>query len=177
MRLIPNLLLAPGILLWAALATDGLVFGASLVLGLPLLALALIDWREQRLPDALTLPLAGLGLVAIAYLRYDALVWHLAGAAAGYAFFRLVAAAYRHLRGRDGLGQGDAKLMAAAGAWVGLGGLASVILIGTLAGVVFALSQKLHGVPTEPDHRLPFGAFLCLGIWITWLHGPLIFSL
>jgi leader peptidase (prepilin peptidase)/N-methyltransferase len=164
-------LTAIGVTLWAALATEDSALIAGAILGWWLLVRARIDWRHL-LPDALTLPLAGLGLAAMAFLRPEALAWHVAGAIAGYVAFRLIALAYRQLHGREGLGQGDAKLMAAAGAWVGLEGLASVILIGALAGLFCALSGELRGNSVASGRWLPFGSFLCLGIWVTWLHGP-----
>jgi leader peptidase (prepilin peptidase)/N-methyltransferase len=95
------------------------------------------------------------------------------GAAAGYAFFCLVGVAYRRLRGRAGLGGGDAKLLAAAGAWVAWQGLPSVVLLGALTSFAVPLGQRLGGRALRLDARIPFGPGLCLGLWLVWLYGPL----
>lgn len=149
----------------------GLEIAISLGLGWTLLVLAIVDWRHMILPDLLTLPLVIAGLTAITWLWPDALYSHVLAAFVGYSSFRVIALAYVRLRGRDGLGQGDAKLMAAAGAWVGLSGLLSVVMIGALTGLAYALVKVLGGKGAKPEAHQPFGSFLCLGIWITWLYG------
>jgi leader peptidase (prepilin peptidase)/N-methyltransferase len=68
---------------------------------------------------------------------------------------------------------GDAKLLAASGAWVSWTGLPSVVLIAALAGLVFAVIRARRGGGIEAAARVPFGTFLCLGTWIVWLYGPL----
>lgn len=137
-----------------------------------LLALSWIDVRRFVLPDSLTLPLILAGLAGGGWTSPAALPAHAAGAAAGYLFFRLIAALYRRLRHRDGLGQGDAKLAAAAGAWVTWEGLPSVILLAAAAGLlvvtVLALVHRRFDVRTP----IPFGPCLALGLWVTWQFGP-----
>jgi leader peptidase (prepilin peptidase) / N-methyltransferase len=158
---------------WAALTLPADELWASCVLGWGLLALAAIDARELLLPDALTLPLVALGLLA-AYLDDAAsLLPHLLGAAIGYVFFAAVALLYRRLRGREGLGLGDAKLLAVAGAWVSWEGLPSVVLLGAIASLATLLVLARRRGTIALDSRLPFGPGLCLGIWVIWLYGPL----
>ena len=120
-------------------------------LGWWLLALGWIDWRRLILPDALTLPLIALGLAAT-YLAPDELWDRVAGAAAGFLGLWAIAWLYRRLRGREGLGLGDAKLFAASGAWVGVGGLASV-LAGAALGALRrgGSSAMLAGLPARPS--------------------------
>ena len=77
---------------------------------------------------------------------------------------------YRRLRGREGMGLGDAKLLGAAGAWVGWQGLAGVLLIAAVTGLATAVVLRR----TSLSDALPFGPFLALGIWLTWLYGPLV---
>jgi leader peptidase (prepilin peptidase)/N-methyltransferase len=159
---------------WAWLALPAWLVPAGCLLGWVLLALALIDAREHRLPDALTLPLipAGLAVTWWEVPDADVLTDHAVAAALGYAVFAALAAGYRRLRGRDGLGLGDAKLLAAAGAWVGLAGVPSVVLLASLSGLVVALARgwltgmEVRGVP------LAFGPYLALAFWVVWLHGP-----
>lgn len=144
---------------------------ASLV-GWWLLALALVDLRTKLLPDAMTLPLLlagallsvlgpGAGLAPPAGPADS-----LAGAVAGFAVFALVAAAYRRLRAREGLGLGDAKLLAAAGAWLGWQALPIVVLTGAVLGLCMAV---LAGAHRDPSREVPFGPALALAFWIELL--------
>ena len=114
------------------------------LLGWWLLALALIDLRAWRLPDVLTLPLiaAGLAAAALGLLPAVDLLHALAGAAVGYLALAGIGWAYRRLRGRDGLGLGDAKLLAAAGAWLGVESLPWLVLIAALLGLALALAAR-----------------------------------
>ncbi len=140
-----------------------------------LLVLGWIDLRRWLLPDVLTLPLVVLGLVAAAALAPDELLGRALGAALGYLSLAAVAALYRLLRGREGLGIGDAKLFAASGAWVGAMALPSVILIAALSALAAALCMRLAGVKLHAQSALPFGPFLALATWLVWLLGPLSF--
>lgn len=143
---------------------DMLIWG--IVLLPALVALAWIDIRTLRLPDPLTLPLIGAGLVQSWYFTGD--VWHaLTGAAAGYLFFLVIEKGYRALRGQDGLGRGDAKLLAAGGAWCGWLGLPWIVLIASGSGLAFAGALTLLG--RRPAGMMPFGPFLALGIALVWL--------
>ncbi len=139
-------------------------------LALVLTIAAVIDFRAMILPDLITLPLIPLGW-AMAALRAPDLVDRLIGAAAGFAAFAAIAGLYRRLRGRDGLGLGDAKLLAAAGAWVGWAGLPSVVLLGSVASLAWALATR-----RDPDRPLPFGPFLAASFWIVWRFGRLTVS-
>jgi len=140
-----------------------------------LLALGWIDWRHAVLPDALTLPLIGLGLAAAWGLAPEELADRLAGAAAGYLGLWLVAWLYRRARGRDGLGLGDAKLLAAAGAWVGASGLPSVLAGAAVAALAAAGGMRLAGRRLDRHSALPFGPFLAAAAWLVWLCGPIAF--
>ncbi len=160
-------LAALGIALWAAGAgEDSALLWAGCALGWTLLALGWIDATCLRLPDALTLPLILAGLGEAAWLEPEALTGRALGAAAGYTGFRALAWAYRWLRGREGLGRGDAKLLAAAGAWVGILLLPTVLLGAALAGLAWACRR---GRP-DPAERLPFGPFLAASLWLVWLY-------
>lgn len=154
-----------------AVTHDGLRLLLGCVLGWSLLALAWIDWRQYRLPDALTLPLLGLGLLATALQMPDQLGSSVVGVIAGYAALRLIDCAYRRLRGRDGLGQGDAKLLAAGGAWLGWEALPSVVLLAAVLGLALALILSRRGAALRRDMMLPFGPPLALAIWVAWLAG------
>jgi leader peptidase (prepilin peptidase) / N-methyltransferase len=140
-------------------------------LGWALLALAWIDWEHLRLPDAITLPLVPAGLAATLWLAPEALAAHAAGAVVGYGAFRGLAWTYRRLRGREGLGQGDAKLLAVAGAWLGWEALPTVVLMAALAGLGLAGALALLRGGLDPGARLPFGPCLALALWLCWLRA------
>lgn len=156
----------------AAAATSGWLLWATCGLGWTLLTLATLDFRHFVLPDALTLPLIPAGL-AVAYLREPAeLTAHVIGALAGYLLFLLVRALYFRLRAREGLGLGDAKLLAACGAWAAWQNLPGIILVAAAAGLAAALAGRLLGRPLSLSDRMPFGTFLCFALWLDWLCGP-----
>lgn len=140
---------------------------AGCVLGWTVLSLACIDLRCLRLPDVLTLPLLLLGLLATGWLDPDSLADHAAAAAAGYFAFRLLDLAYRRLRGRSGLGAGDAKLLAAAGAWLGSAWLPLLVLLAAMATLLVALLQGRGRL--NPLLAVPFGPGLAASLWLIWL--------
>ena len=137
-------------------------FGFCLVLAL--ITLAVIDFRTFVLPNIITFPLIAGGVI-FAYLLAD---WKAAamGAIIGYVGFVALEIIYKQIRGRDGLGRGDAKLLAAGGAWCGWYGLPFIILVGSASGLLHAL---LIARKTDAQQELPFGPHLALGIFLTWL--------
>lgn len=167
---------------WAGLHSADLATAVmTAVLGWQLLLIALIDAEHFQLPDQLTLPLFATGVLAAVVLHPagapsalpSALAAPLIGAAVGFGGLWLLAWAYRRVRGREGLGGGDPFLLGAGGAWVGWIGLSSVLLWTSMAGLsVAAGAQAVHRHVSGSD-RLPFGAFLTIGLWLTWLYGPL----
>ncbi len=158
---------------WAASATAGADLWISCGLAWCLLALAAIDIREGLLPDALTLPLAIVGLAVAVLESPDDLMARLIGAGAGVAVLAGTREIYRRLRHRDGLGLGDAKLLGAGGAWVAWQGLPSVLLLACMATLGWVLLEGWRRGGVALDRRIPFGPGLCLGIWLVWLYGPL----
>lgn len=160
----PVIELLTGLLALALMAGVGINW-LSLALfigGCGLIAAAAIDWRTGFLPDAITLPLLWLGLLvnldgAIAPLR-DAVI----GAAAGYLSFRLIGDAYEALRGRIGLGRGDAKLLAAIGAWLGWWALPFVIFTASLLGLATALPSLFARAEEPLTAEIRFGPFLAI---------------
>jgi leader peptidase (prepilin peptidase)/N-methyltransferase len=162
---------------WAILTMPPHLIWPTAVLGWALLVLAAIDTRHFLLPDILTLPLIPAGLAMAWWLDPSQLLHHTLGAAAGYLGFAALAWLYHYLRGREGLGLGDAKLLAAAGAWISWTGLGSVLLwAAPLALVVSLAGGLIHGTLSDRlagRVALPFGPFLALGFWLTWLYGPI----
>jgi leader peptidase (prepilin peptidase)/N-methyltransferase len=147
----------------------------SVVLGCGLLLLAIIDAAVFRLPDLLTFPLLAMGLAVMAWLTHG-VGWsdYAIGAVAGFALFFAIGWIFERITGRDGLGLGDAKLMAVAGAWLGWQNLPSVVLIAAIGGLlIYLVSTVRHGAATARAQPIAFGVPLCLAIWLTWLYGPL----
>jgi len=145
----------------------------SSVLALTLAALSAIDLDVYRLPDALTLPLTALGVAATPLVMEASLWWQAASALLGFAVLAGVAFASAKLRGRPGLGLGDAKLLAAAGAWLGMQALPSVLLLACGSALLGLLIRGWRTGSLSATSRVPFGPFLAFGTWLVWLYGPL----
>ena len=151
---------------------------AALVLTWSLIALAVIDYDHQILPDAITLPLLWLGLLL-------SIVWHpelqptlpvdpvsaIIGAAAGYLILWLVYWVFKLITGREGMGYGDFKLLAAFGAWMGWQMLPLVILLSALSGAVIGIALIVLR-RRERGRPMPFGPFLAVAGWIAMMWGP-----
>jgi leader peptidase (prepilin peptidase)/N-methyltransferase len=163
---------AVAVALSAAALVPPHLLAMSCVLGWTLLALTAIDLREGLLPDRLTLPLMVAGVLLALALAPETWMDHLLGAIAGFSLFAAVATVYRHARGREGLGGGDAKLLAAAGAWVTWQGLPGVVLIASVSGLALLLVRSLAGAPIGLSDRIAFGPHLALATWLVWLYGP-----
>lgn len=148
----------------AALAWAG--FAAAL------LALAVIDWDTTLLPDDLTLPLLWAGLIAAATgLSGVTLPDALWGAVAGYLSLWSVYWAFKLLTGKEGMGYGDFKLLAALGAWLGWQALIPLVLVASALGAVVGLIMKAMGSLREGRY-VPFGPFLAFGGLLLWAVGP-----
>jgi leader peptidase (prepilin peptidase)/N-methyltransferase len=157
---------------WAASVDTGLSWLLfSAVLGGALLALAWIDWHALRLPDVLTLPLTGAGLIMAWCDSQRSFYSGVIGAACGYGALVAISLGYRWLRKREGLGRGDAKLLAAGGAWLGWAALPTVVLLAALLGLVLALAQRTRGVKLTSQTMIPFGPALAMAIWLIWIYG------
>ncbi|MBL6750139.1 MAG: prepilin peptidase [Nevskia sp.] len=149
----------------------GLQLAAALPLSWALLALAVIDVREQLLPDDITLPLvwAGLALSCLGVFAADPPA-SIAGALAGYLSLWSIYHAFRLLTGKKGMGYGDFKLLMALGAWLGIRALPAVVLLSSAAGAVVGIGLILlrgHG----RDTPIPFGPFLAGAGWLTLVAG------
>lgn len=166
-------LAAVAVAIWAVSAVPEPLALSTALLGWLLLALALIDWQHYLLPDLLTAPLVLSGLLVAIYVPALDLADHLIGAAVGYLAFWLISRAYRTVRHRDGLGLGDAKLIAGAGAWVGWQGLPTVVMISAVTALAVTLMLKRHSKILLLTARVPFGPYLAFATWLVWLYGPL----
>ena len=134
-----------------------------------LLAVAAIDAEEQWLPDALTLPLVLLGLLAGWAGFGPPLLDRALGALAGGLGLALLALLYRAARGREGMGGGDPKLLAGIGAWLGVLQLPFVLLGAGMVGLVAALAMALRGQQVGATTRLPLGSLMAVAAWPLWI--------
>ena len=141
----------------------------SAALGLWLLLLAWLDAAHFWLPDSLTIPLALFGLAAGWAGFGPSLELRLIGLALGWATLVLIGFAYRRLRGREGLGGGDPKLLAAIGAWLGAFHLPLVLVGAGLAGIAAVIVLKLRGGEIGLATRLPLGTLMAVAAWPIWL--------
>jgi leader peptidase (prepilin peptidase)/N-methyltransferase len=145
-------------------------FGALLFTGY-LVALAGIDLRTRLLPDQLTLPLLWLGLVAAMEHLYVPPKPAVLGVMAGYLSLWSVYWLFKQLTGKEGMGHGDFKLLAAIGAWTGLAGVLPTILLSSLVGAVVG-SLWLAAKGRDKATPIPFGPYLAVAGWISFMWGP-----
>lgn len=138
---------------------------ATALFGWLLLSAGAIDWRAFWLPDPLTLAIALAGL-ATAYLGIaPALEERLIGGVAGFGALWAIAAGYRLIRGREGMGGGDPKLFGAIGLWIGWRLLPIVLLLASLVGLGIVAFALLTGRGARLDDRLPFGTLLAIAAY------------
>jgi leader peptidase (prepilin peptidase) / N-methyltransferase len=135
-----------------------------------LIALSGIDLRTQLLPDQLTLPLLWLGLIAAVENLFIGQKAALLGVMAGYSSLWTVWWLFKQLTGKDGMGHGDFKLLAALGAWVGLNGVLPTILLSSLVGLVIG-SAWLAMKGRDKATPIPFGPYLAIAGWIVFFWG------
>lgn len=159
---------AAGVATAAALVAPGWLAVSAALAGV-LALLAAIDARDGVLPDVLTLPLLAAGLALMASREGGAPLAHVMGAVAGYVAFAGLALIYRRHRGVAGLGMGDAKLFAAAGAWLGWTGLPLVALSASALALAFVAGKAVLGERVTGSSRLAFGPHLAAGLWLVWI--------
>jgi leader peptidase (prepilin peptidase)/N-methyltransferase len=138
-----------------------------------LIVLSGIDLRTQLLPDQLTLPLMWLGLIAASDNLYFPAKPALLGAVAGYLSLWTVWWLFKQLTGKEGMGHGDFKLLAAIGAWTGLKGILPTILLSSVVGAIVGsiwLAMKGRDRATP----IPFGPYLAIAGWIAFFWGEQI---
>jgi leader peptidase (prepilin peptidase)/N-methyltransferase len=153
----------------AALAHGWPLALATAILGWWLLLLAALDTEHQWLPDRLTLPLWATGLMVAAFGLGPTLEARLIGSLLGFTSLALVRRAYRRVRGREGLGGGDPKLLGALGAWLGWQTLPLLILGAALLGLAAAALAHFRGQTVTGATPLPFGAYMAVAGWALWL--------
>ena len=135
-----------------------------------LIALTMIDIDHQLLPDDITLPLLWLGLLLNLNATYVSLPEAVIGAMAGYLILWGVYQVFRLLTGKEGMGYGDFKLLAALGAWMGWQALPLIILLSSLVGAIMGIAMMIIKRRGR-DIPIPFGPYLAMAGWIALLWG------
>ena len=153
----------------ALLAHPGLGGFATALLGWWLLLLAALDAQHHWLPDKLTLPLILAGLAVAGLGIGPGFEQRLIGAAVGFAALWAIGFGYRMLRGREGLGGGDPKLLAGLGAWLGWQQLPLILVGAGLLGIASLLLARSRGRTISATDRLPLGALMAVAAWPLWL--------
>ncbi|MCH7743459.1 MAG: prepilin peptidase [Proteobacteria bacterium] len=142
---------------------------SACVLTWALIALSLIDYDTQLLPDNITLPLLWLGLVVNYYGVVTNLQDAFIGACLGYLSLWSVFHLFKLVTGKDGMGYGDFKLLAMLGAWMGWQSLPLIIILSSLAGALLGGSLILLG--RDKAKPIPFGPYLAIAGWIALIWG------
>jgi leader peptidase (prepilin peptidase) / N-methyltransferase len=153
---------------WPAQALAGIGLTGALI------ALSFIDIDEQLLPDSITLPLLWAGLLFNLLAGDQAFVSieeAVIGAVAGYLSLWTVYQGFKLVTGREGMGYGDFKLLAALGAWLGWQMLPLVILLSALVGAIIGIAMILL-LGRDRQVPIPFGPYLAAAGWIALVWGP-----
>jgi len=149
---------------------------SALILTGLLIVMAGIDYDHQLLPDNLTLPLMWFGIVLAFWSVHTDLPSSVMGAIAGYLVLWSIYHVFRLLTGKEGMGYGDFKLLAALGAWMGWQMLPLIVLLSSVVGALFGLVLMSAG-RLKRDKPMPFGPFIAAAGWIALIWGKDIVDL
>jgi leader peptidase (prepilin peptidase)/N-methyltransferase len=146
---------------------------AALLLSWSLIALSLIDFDVQLLPDSITLPFLWLGMLLSLFGLFTDAHSAIIGAILGYLSLWSVYQVFKRLTGKEGMGYGDFKLLAMLGAWLGWQYLPQIIMLSALVGAIVGLSLiLLRG--HDKNIPIPFGPYLAAAGWISLIWGDAI---
>ncbi|KVH45678.1 peptidase A24 [Burkholderia diffusa] len=174
----PLVELAGGLLAAGSLAAFGPTAAALAAFALcaALLAMSAIDIRTGYLPDSMTLPLLWAGLALNLGGTFTSLRSAVIGAMAGYLFLWSIYWLFKWLRGIEGIGFGDLKLLAALGAWMGWAALPQIIVLASWTSLIVTLIQTWRG-HMRIEETIPFGPYLALGGVTTLFFGTPLYSI
>ncbi len=149
---------------WSAASLAALVFTWWLI------AIAFIDIDTMLIPDQFSLPLIWLGLLVNLNGIFTTIELAVIGAMIGYLSLWSLFHLFRLLTGKEGMGYGDFKLLAAAGAWLGPKALLLVLVLSSVAGAVIGLAQVALN-RRKKSQPIPFGPYLAIGTWVALMYG------
>lgn len=142
----------------------------ALIFTWALISLTFIDFDSMLLPDQITLPLLWLGLIINVNGTFTSLTSAVLGAAFGYLSLWSIYWAFKLLTGKEGMGYGDFKLLAALGAWFGWQSLPLIILVSSLAGAIIGIAV-IASSKDKQSRPMPFGPYLAIAGWIFLVYG------
>jgi leader peptidase (prepilin peptidase)/N-methyltransferase len=159
---------------WEALMAIGLTFA--------LVAISMIDYDHQLIPDSIVMPLLWVGLamslfhpMAGADTLFVSPVDSITGAIAGYMSLWSVYQLFKLITGKEGMGYGDFKLLAALGAWLGWEAVLVIVLMSAVVGAVFGIAMIVI-MGRDRQLPIPFGPYLAAAGWITMFYGETIWN-
>lgn len=158
--------------LWVFSFTWQGLFAAIFILAL--ITLSGIDWQTMLLPDQITIPLLWLGLLVNSHQLFASLTQAVWGAALGYGVLWSLYWVFKWISGREGMGYGDFKLLAAIGAWLGWPALPLVVFISSALGAGFGLWQLWMKHCDRDELQIPFGPFLAIAAIAELLFSPAV---
>lgn len=142
----------------------------AMILTWSLIALTMIDYDHQLLPDNITMPFLWLGLIISMFGVFTDTESSIIGAVMGYLSLWLVYQGFKLATGKEGMGFGDFKLLAMLGAWLGWQMIPAIILMSSVVGVIVGVSLilfKRH----DKNQPIPFGPYLAVAGWICLIWG------
>lgn len=158
----------------------GVEAAAGILLTWTLIAISMIDIDHQIIPDSMSLPLLWIGLflalfqpMSGAQMLFIEPKEAIVGALAGYLSLWSIYHLFRMLTGKEGMGYGDFKLLAALGAWLGYQMLPLIIMLSAVVGTVVGIAMIVIG-RHDRNKPIPFGPYLAAAGWIAMMYGPMI---
>lgn len=142
----------------------------ALIFTWALVSLTMIDAKTQLLPDNITLPLLWLGIIVNTADLYTDLESSVFGAIAGYLILWSIYKLFKLITGKEGMGYGDFKLLAALGAWMGWMMLPQIILLSSLVGAIIGVTMIVIS-KHDKSVPIPFGPYLAIAGWIAFIWG------
>ncbi len=159
------------------------IYSATLAgtLGMAMAVIAITDARYFIVPDVISLPMIVLGIILSPLFPHQTesaltLFYSAIAALVGFLVFYSLRRFYELFRKREGLGLGDVKLAAVAGAWTGLEGMNMVFLLSSLSAICFISLKSLSGNKVKSTTAIPFGVFIAPSIWIVWVTQSVILN-
>jgi leader peptidase (prepilin peptidase)/N-methyltransferase len=149
---------------------------AALIFTYALICQSLIDWDTQYLLDDITFPMLWLGLLLNSQNLFVSLDNAVMGAIVGYMSLWTVFWTYKLITGKEGMGQGDFKLLAMLGAWMGWQFIPLIILLSSVTGSVIGSATIIFNKNTGSDKPISFGPYLAVAGWISFLWGEQIIN-
>ncbi len=157
-------------------ASPALVIASGIGLFIGLCVISLFDIRYFIIPDGPLIFLCVIAPLSWNNLDLREAILRLAAGAIAYSSLRLIACAFEAARGQAGVGSGDARLYAVAGLWLGFAGLPSCLIYATLSALIWTVIALRVGEHTDLRQPMPFGPHLALGLWLSYVLGPLQFG-